>query len=160
MPARIDVNKIHTTRQDAEVHADPADEPHAESDPDPGSNPGRADATGPGTQKKTPRATGDTATSAGGADRASVEPKKSNGGKTVVKDSLDGGPDEVGSYADAMNELAQIVSELESDEADVDMLADRVERAAVLVAACRERLDRARHRVDVIVADLDHLETR
>lgn len=58
-------------------------------------------------------------------------------------------------YAAAMAELDEILAELEDDRLDIDVLADRVARAAVLVAACRTRLDTARMRVTEIVADLD-----
>ncbi|NLA35891.1 MAG: exodeoxyribonuclease VII small subunit [Actinobacteria bacterium] len=58
-------------------------------------------------------------------------------------------------YADAMAELETILSELEQPDVDIDRLADRVERAAFLVAHCRGRLDAARLRVTEIVADLE-----
>lgn len=63
-------------------------------------------------------------------------------------------PDELG-FAGAMDELDAIVAEIESDDLDVDVLADRVERAAVLVSWCRERIDGARFRVEEILERLD-----
>ena len=59
------------------------------------------------------------------------------------------------SYADAVTELERIVAELESDSLDVDHLAERVARAAVLVERCRDRIDGARLTVEQI---LDRLE--
>ena len=58
-------------------------------------------------------------------------------------------------YADAIAELEGIVAELESDSLDVDRLAERVARAAVLVERCRDRIDGARLSVEQI---LDRLE--
>ncbi|MBN4059673.1 exodeoxyribonuclease VII small subunit [Acidimicrobium ferrooxidans] len=59
------------------------------------------------------------------------------------------------SYSDAANELDAIIAALESDELDVDGLAKRVERAAVLIDICRGRIDRARVEVERIVVGLD-----
>ena len=58
-------------------------------------------------------------------------------------------------YAEAAAELTEILGDLEDDTLDIDVLGDKVERAAVLIAACRARIDAARLRVDQIVADLD-----
>jgi exodeoxyribonuclease VII small subunit len=58
-------------------------------------------------------------------------------------------------YAEAVEELEGILSELDGDEVDVDVLAERVRRAADLVQLCRRRLDAARVEVTRIVADLE-----
>lgn len=58
-------------------------------------------------------------------------------------------------YAAAMAELEAILRELEQPDVDIDVVADRVERAASLVALCRGRLEHARLRVTEIVADLE-----
>jgi exodeoxyribonuclease VII small subunit len=58
-------------------------------------------------------------------------------------------------YADALDELEAILRELEGADVDVDRLAEQVERAAHLIAVCRERIGRARLRIDGVVADLD-----
>jgi exodeoxyribonuclease VII small subunit len=63
-------------------------------------------------------------------------------------------PDAPG-YADALAELDLILRELESSDVDVDRLAERVARAALLIEVCRERIDRARLRIDEVIADLD-----
>ena len=63
-------------------------------------------------------------------------------------------PDELG-FAGALAELDGIVAELESDALDVDLLGDRVERAALLVAWCRDRIDGARFQVEEILTRLD-----
>ena len=61
-------------------------------------------------------------------------------------------------YADAMAELEEILEELEGDDLDVDVLADRVRRASELIKVCRERIARAQTDVDRIVTDLEEFE--
>ncbi len=62
--------------------------------------------------------------------------------------------DEIG-YADAMRELGDILAELERDDLDVDVLAERVRRASELIAVCRTKITRAQHDVAQIVVDLE-----
>jgi exodeoxyribonuclease VII small subunit len=66
-------------------------------------------------------------------------------------------PDDDLGYADALTELEQILDELDGDAVDVDRLAERVERAAVLIRFCRGRLTAARVQIDSVVADLERL---
>ena len=61
-------------------------------------------------------------------------------------------------YAESMSELEDILEELEGDQLDVDVLAERVRRASELVKVCRERITRAQADVDAIVAELDEFE--
>ena len=63
-------------------------------------------------------------------------------------------PDPIG-YADALDELDTILGELEGSDVDVDRLAERVARAADLIALCRDRIGNARLRIDEVIADLD-----
>ena len=65
------------------------------------------------------------------------------------------GGDETIGYADAMDELEQILGDLEGDDLDVDMLAARVERASFLIGLCRKRIGAARVQVERVVANLD-----
>jgi exodeoxyribonuclease VII small subunit len=58
-------------------------------------------------------------------------------------------------YADAMAELGDILAELERDDLDVDVLAERVRRAGELIALCRARIARAQADVEGIVTNLD-----
>jgi exodeoxyribonuclease VII small subunit len=58
-------------------------------------------------------------------------------------------------YAEALAELEVILEELEGDDLDVDVLADRVRRAGELLAVCRKRIERAQADVDTIVTELD-----
>jgi exodeoxyribonuclease VII small subunit len=62
--------------------------------------------------------------------------------------------DDIG-YADAMTELDSILAELDDDAIDIDVLSERVERAAHLIAVCRNRISAAQQRVAAIVDDLD-----
>jgi exodeoxyribonuclease VII small subunit len=59
-----------------------------------------------------------------------------------------------------MAELEEILEELEGDEPDVDVLAERVRRASELIKVCRGRIARAQAEVDAIVVDLEEFETR
>ena len=58
-------------------------------------------------------------------------------------------------YAQALDELDQILRELEGSDVDVDRLADRVSRASELIAVCRQRISAAKLRIDEVIADLD-----
>ena len=69
------------------------------------------------------------------------------------------GNDETIGYADAMHELEAILDELEGDELDVDVLAERVRRASELIKLCRSRITRAQDDVARIVADLEDFDT-
>ena len=66
--------------------------------------------------------------------------------------------DEAIGYADAMTELAGILDELERDDLDVDVLAERVKRASELIKLCRDRISRAQDDVDRIVTDLESFD--
>jgi len=57
-------------------------------------------------------------------------------------------------YADALAELEAILGRLERADVDVDVLATEVQRAASLIAVCRERIGNARLQIDQVVADL------
>lgn len=66
----------------------------------------------------------------------------------------DTGDDSIG-YADAMAELGGILDDLERDDLDVDVLAERVRRASYLIKLCRGRIARAQADVEGIVTDLE-----
>ena len=63
-------------------------------------------------------------------------------------------PSDLG-YGEALAELEAILFELEDDTLDVDLVAERVARAATLIAHCRDRIDGARMEVERIVAGFD-----
>lgn len=64
--------------------------------------------------------------------------------------------DEQPGYSAALQELDAILRELEGSDVDVDRLADRVARAAQLIALCRDRIGAARLQIDEVIADLDN----
>jgi exodeoxyribonuclease VII small subunit len=61
-------------------------------------------------------------------------------------------------YGEAMAELEAILDELEGDQLDVDLLAERVQRASELLKVCRARIARAQQDVDRIVSDLEDFD--
>lgn len=60
-------------------------------------------------------------------------------------------------YASAVVELDAILIELEDEALNVDVLADRVQRASELISFCRDRITSAKTKVEQIVADMDAL---
>jgi exodeoxyribonuclease VII small subunit len=73
----------------------------------------------------------------------------------VTQESADSPAADQPGYAQALDELDQILRELESTDVDVDRLADRVARASELIAVCRQRISTAKLRIDEVIADLD-----
>lgn len=57
-------------------------------------------------------------------------------------------------YSEASAELEAILTEVEGGEIDLDLLSEKVERAAALLALCRERLAATETKVKKVVADL------
>ena len=58
-------------------------------------------------------------------------------------------------YAEALQELQAILTELEGETVDVDVLAVRVARADELLTLCRERLEAASVQIEKVVAAAD-----
>jgi exodeoxyribonuclease VII small subunit len=63
------------------------------------------------------------------------------------------GPDGL-SYAEALDELEDLLDELEGADVDVDVLAERVARGVELIRFCRGRLEVVTGDVDAVVAEL------
>lgn len=63
------------------------------------------------------------------------------------------GPEPAG-YGDAVVELESILREIEDVDVDVDLLAERVRRAAELIEWCRSRILAARDAVEDATAHL------
>lgn len=57
-------------------------------------------------------------------------------------------------YSEASAELDAILQEIESGALDLDLLSDKVERAAALLAICRHKLAATETKVKKVVADL------
>lgn len=64
------------------------------------------------------------------------------------------GLDDVG-YAEALDELETILTELEESDVDVDVLAERVARASDLIRVCRDRIGNAKLQIEKVVAGLE-----
>ncbi len=58
------------------------------------------------------------------------------------------------SYAEASAELEQLLQDIESGDIDLDVLADKVERAAALLQTCRQKLAATETKVKKVVAGL------
>ena len=58
-------------------------------------------------------------------------------------------------YTAAFEELQQIVEEIESGEISVDELSDKVKRASVLIAVCKEKLFKTEDDVNQILKELE-----
>lgn len=57
-------------------------------------------------------------------------------------------------YAAASTELEQILQDIESGDIDLDVLTEKVERAALLLAICRQKLAATETKVRKVVDDL------
>jgi exodeoxyribonuclease VII small subunit len=58
-------------------------------------------------------------------------------------------------YAEAFEELQQIVSEIEEGHISVDELSEKVKRAALLINICKAKLSSTEEDVNKILKDLD-----
>ena len=58
-------------------------------------------------------------------------------------------------YAEAFEELQQIVSEIEEGQISVDELSEKVKRAAHLINICKAKLSSTEEDVNKILKDLD-----
>jgi exodeoxyribonuclease VII small subunit len=58
-------------------------------------------------------------------------------------------------YSRALSELELIIGEIESDHIDVDLLSERVKRAAALIAFCKERLRNTEDEVKKILSEIE-----
>jgi len=58
-------------------------------------------------------------------------------------------------YTASFEELQQIVEEIESGEISVDELSEKVKRASVLIAICKEKLFKTEDDVNQILKELE-----
>ena len=59
-------------------------------------------------------------------------------------------------YESAYNELAQIAREIENETVTVDVLAQKVKRAAELITFCQTRLKSTETEVNKIIAQMEN----
>lgn len=58
-------------------------------------------------------------------------------------------------YSQALAELEKIISRIESEEVDVDALAEQVKRASVLIRFCREKLQSTEEDVKKVLSEME-----
>lgn len=61
-------------------------------------------------------------------------------------------------YAEALEELNEILAAIEDDRFDLDELGDKVGRAASLIRLCRKKIDATELQIQSIIEDLDEEE--
>jgi exodeoxyribonuclease VII small subunit len=59
------------------------------------------------------------------------------------------------SYSEAMAEIEEILEKIESDELDVDELADKVKRVSVLLKTCKDKLTKTNDQVEQILKEME-----
>lgn len=62
-------------------------------------------------------------------------------------------------YEEAYNELADIARAIETESVSVDILAEKVKRAAELIAFCQNKLRSTETEVNKIIAQMDTKRT-
>ena len=63
-------------------------------------------------------------------------------------------------YSQALAELEDIISRIESEQVDVDALAEKVKRASVLIRFCREKLKSTEEEVKSVLSDSERITTQ
>lgn len=58
-------------------------------------------------------------------------------------------------YSEAFAEFQQIVAELESGDTSIDVLSEKVKRAAILIKICREKLYTTSEDINKILRELE-----
>jgi exodeoxyribonuclease VII small subunit len=89
------------------------------------------------------------------SNQATINIEESRKEMSKAKKPASATDDSVG-YAEAVAELEAILEELESDDVDVDALAEHVQRASQLIELCRERIGKAKLRIEEVVTQLDN----
>lgn len=63
-------------------------------------------------------------------------------------------------YSQALKELEKIVKEIESEEVDIDILAEKIKRASQILAFCKTKLRTAEDEVKKVLSEMgDEAET-
>ncbi len=61
-------------------------------------------------------------------------------------------------YRDAIDEIESIVEEIENETVDVDVLTEKVKRAAFLIKNCKDKLKRTDNEVKKVLKDFEKEE--
>jgi exodeoxyribonuclease VII small subunit len=59
------------------------------------------------------------------------------------------------SYSRALNELEKIIAEIESEETDLDVLSEKVKKAASLIKLCRQKLRSTEEEVKKALSEIE-----
>ncbi len=59
-------------------------------------------------------------------------------------------------YKEAMDEIERIVEEIENETVDVDMLAEKIKRAAFLIKLCKQKLRKTDDEIKKVLDELEH----
>lgn len=62
------------------------------------------------------------------------------------------------SYQDAVNELEEILSEIETGETDIDVLSEKVKRALFLIQLCKAKLKNTDDEVRKLISGFENPE--
>jgi|TARA_B100000902_G_C27297789_1_gene911019 exodeoxyribonuclease VII small subunit len=73
----------------------------------------------------------------------------------MTKETKKADEDDEMNYSLALKELQEILTELESDQVDIDELAKKVERANELLQECQKRLTSTQMQVEEIIEVLN-----
>ncbi len=58
-------------------------------------------------------------------------------------------------YKEAMEEIERIVDEIENESVDVDMLTEKIKRAAFLIKYCRQKLKKTDDEIKKVLKELE-----
>jgi len=58
-------------------------------------------------------------------------------------------------YAEALQEIEEIIARIENDELDVDQLTQQVKRVSFLISYCREKLRNTEDEVEKILREME-----
>ncbi len=61
-------------------------------------------------------------------------------------------------YKDAIEEIEAIVGEIENETVDVDVLTEKVKRAASLIKNCRKKLKKTEDEIKKVLKEFDEEE--
>ncbi len=64
------------------------------------------------------------------------------------------------SYEEAITELEEIVSKIESEEISVDELSDKVKRASQLIRICKTKLTNTEEEVNKVLKEISEKEEK
>ncbi len=58
-------------------------------------------------------------------------------------------------YQDALNEIEEVLGKIESNELDIDELAEKVKRVSFLLKFCKDKLQKTNEEVEKILNEME-----